>query len=152
MCNVCGHSVSTRTERAPAADIGQRRDILVVDDDHLIRRALTHILTQLGHVVFLAENGKEALDAMRVRTFDLLITDLFMPEMDGCLLAYVARRMSIRTPIILITGNDPHDVLPRVGHAPIDHIMFKPFGLAELKKVIDKFLPHDCFSNTTSAI
>lgn len=118
-----------------------RKDILVVDDDRLMREVLTHILTRLGHAVFPAASGKEGLDAIRGRAFDLIFTDLSMPEMDGIVLAYMARKMSIQTPIILITGNDRQDVLPRVAHKPINHIMFKPFGLTEVKNVIDKFLP-----------
>lgn len=137
----CVSGRSAQATKRGASMEGNCRDILVVEDDGFMRTFLTHILTRLGHAVFLAENGKEGLDALRVRAFDLIITDLSMPEMDGISLAYIAKKMSIPTPMVLITGNDRADVLPKAARAPIDHIIFKPFGLAEVRNIIDKFLP-----------
>ena len=116
------------------------RNILVVEDNESIRTFLSLLLTRMGHSVVLAENGGEGIRALQKRHFDLIISDLSMPEMDGISMAHVIKKMSIHTPMILMTGNDRESVLPKAARAPIDHIIFKPFSLAEVRNVIDKTL------------
>ncbi len=59
------------------------RHILVVDDDLLVAGLMADILTAEGHVVDLAKNGREALEMLAVRSYDLIVSDLRMPELDG---------------------------------------------------------------------
>ncbi|MBA3027517.1 MAG: response regulator [Desulfobacteraceae bacterium] len=116
------------------------RQILVVDDDELIQTMLAHIINNLGHSVFLVNNGHEGIHALRYRPFDLIITDLEMPKMDGIGLVSAVRTQSIQTPVILMTGSAREDVMRRASKVRIDHILFKPFHLTEVKSVINKLL------------
>jgi DNA-binding response OmpR family regulator len=60
-----------------------RINILVADDEDLIRRALSRVLANKGHQVFSAENGAKALDYINTEKIDLIILDLLMPEKNG---------------------------------------------------------------------
>ena len=77
--------------------------ILLVDDDEIFRKALQKNLENLGFEVNPAQNGKEAVEVLQRTTFDLVISDIRMPEMDGIeLTKYI--KANLKLPIILITG------------------------------------------------
>ena len=61
----------------------QAGSLLVVDDNRVNRLLLGRALEQLGHTVTFAENGRQALEILRQRSFDLVLLDIEMPEMDG---------------------------------------------------------------------
>jgi len=58
-------------------------NILVIDDDELVRETLDIVLQDAGHAVILAENGRIGLKRLDEQAVDLVITDLFMPEIEG---------------------------------------------------------------------
>ena len=78
--------------------------ILVVDDDRVIRAMSVHLLESAGHRVAEAANGLEALRLLREVAFDILITDLFMPEMDGLELIQSVRTAGSKIRIIAMSG------------------------------------------------
>lgn len=78
--------------------------ILLIDDEELIRETLVDGLTDAGHSVGEAENGKVALGLLADAEFDLIIMDVFMPEMDGVELIRVLRKKKDCPPIITISG------------------------------------------------
>ena len=84
-----------------------RKRILVAEDNDQFRRALVMLLEQAGYSVEDAENGKQAL--ARVKTtgwqFDLLITDLQMPDMDGLQLLTEVKRVDPQLPVLAISGS-----------------------------------------------
>jgi CheY-like chemotaxis protein len=94
----------------------------------------------LGFEVALAANGIEALAAFLDRSFDLVLTDLQMPVMDGLRLAGRIKERSPSTPVILLTGADRETVLPRVERESVDSVIFKPFQLVDLQKTVQKAL------------
>jgi CheY-like chemotaxis protein len=57
--------------------------VLIADDEYLIRWSLSHALAREGYEVICVENGREAIEAVRIQHFDFIITDLIMPESDG---------------------------------------------------------------------
>ena len=85
--------------------------ILMVDDSQTIRDMVAAFLVSLGYEVALAVNGIEALAVFLHRSFDLVLTDLEMPAMDGYILAGHIKRKSPGTPVILLTGSDRETVL-----------------------------------------
>jgi PAS domain S-box-containing protein len=100
-------------ERAPtgeppqdrvAVPIGRSLRVLVVDDEASVRLLLSRLLMRDGHIVREASGGREALNLLRTYPFDLLITDLGMPEVSGHLVAQCARDTQPSVPIILSTG------------------------------------------------
>ena len=75
--------------------------ILVIDDEEAIRESLYDIITSAGHQATMAERGQEGLDYFEKGMYDLVITDLRMPEMDGWELAQAVRDRKPHTPVIL---------------------------------------------------
>lgn len=78
--------------------------ILVVDDEDIIRESLSYILTKEKYEVTEAANGKVAFDMLKETSFDLVITDLEMPEMKGIELLDEIKKMNLQTSTIVITA------------------------------------------------
>lgn len=79
--------------------------ILIVDDERSIRNTLKDILEFEKHQITLAENGKQALEAVQTNVFDLVFSDIKMPEMDGIeLLGHLVER-EVEAPIVMISGH-----------------------------------------------
>jgi CheY-like chemotaxis protein len=78
--------------------------VLVIDDETFVRETLGEMLEVLSHKVVRAESGHEALQILAAQSFDLIFTDLSMPEMDGWEVAREIRRRRLETPIVLVTG------------------------------------------------
>ncbi|MBL7714867.1 MAG: response regulator [Bdellovibrionales bacterium] len=113
--------------------------ILVVDDDDAFRPALQGSLQGLGHEVLTAANGKKALEVLEKNTFDLVISDIRMPEMDGIALTQHVRS-AYNTPVILITGFseiletfDAHEL-------GAEEFLPKPFHREDLIRAINRCL------------
>lgn len=86
-----------------------RRLILLVEDDADLRSLYADVLTEAGHDVLTAIDGTEALAMLPAGPFDLVISDVAMPKMDGRSLAEAVRRQAPGTPVMLITGYAPDD-------------------------------------------
>ena len=114
--------------------------ILMVDDNEIIRDTVADFLLSLGYEVAVAVNGIEALAVFLEKSFDLVLTDLEMPAMDGYVLAGHIKKKSPATPVILITGADRGTVLKMVEQRPVDSIIFKPFMLDDLQASVQRAL------------
>jgi CheY-like chemotaxis protein len=92
-------------EKTPAPEPdSQRKRVLVADDEPSVRSSLDTILTAAGHEVILAVNGAEATRRWREFGADLVILDIFMPEMDGLEALAALRAHAPRLPIIVMSG------------------------------------------------
>lgn len=83
--------------------------ILIVDDERAIRNTLKDILEDEGHGVELAENGKQGLEKAKEQQYDLIISDIKMPEMDGKELLAALHESEIECPIVMISGHGDID-------------------------------------------
>jgi excisionase family DNA binding protein len=90
-------------QRAPASADARPR-VLVVDDEASIRDLLAKTLALAEYDVDLAPDGRTALERLRIIPYDLLITDLKMPGVDGLTVIREARRLKADLPVIIITG------------------------------------------------
>ena len=79
--------------------------ILVIDDERSIRNTLKDILDFEGYTVILAENGKQGLQLATESSFDLIFSDIKMPEMDGIELLGALRAAEVESPIVMISGH-----------------------------------------------
>lgn len=115
-------------------------NILVVEDSKPIRCMLKNILTGAGHVVSEACDGKEGLDIAARSNFDLIITDVNMPEMDGFELAKHLRQTSAFkfTPIIFLTSETSDENKIKGMEAGATAWLIKPFSPHKLIEVVDK--------------
>ncbi len=106
--------------------------ILIAEDDRELRRLFAHVLLKHGYAVKEAENGKEALDAMFADYYDLLISDIMMPEMDGYELVRELRGAGNHTPVLMITAKDAFDDMQRGFLSGTDDYMVKPVNIGEM--------------------
>jgi len=115
---------------------GRSRRILVVDDDGDIREVISNLLRFMGFDVALAGNGIEALAVFVENSFDLVVTDLQMPAMDGSQLAQLVKERSPNTPVIMLTGSDRETVWKKVKTGSVDSVIFKPFKLKDFQSTV----------------
>lgn len=115
--------------------------ILVVDDQRDMREALKAILTQGGHSVSEAENGKAAQEALELKDFDLVISDLQMPIVNGVeLLAWIKTNKPV--PVILVTGFAQILETQQAFDLGADEFFTKPFSYKAILKAIETLLVH----------
>ncbi len=106
--------------------------ILIAEDDHELRRLFAHILIKNGYSVKEVSNGQEALDAMDNDYFDLIISDIMMPVMDGYEFVRSLRDAGDNTPVMMITAKDAFDDM-RLGFlSGSDDYMIKPINVNEM--------------------
>ncbi len=111
--------------------------VLVADDEDIIRKLISDILTPCGCVVDLAPDGQEAIANLRENDYDLIITDVNMPGASGYDVLQAAAEGEKQTPVILITGfgYDPNHAILRACQAGQARTLFKPFKVIELLEV-----------------
>lgn len=110
--------------------------LLVVEDEQIVRFLLRDKLKSEGFKVTIAENGQEALNYLKKREFDLLLTDLGMPGMSGYQLSVEAKELWPDMPIILATGWESRIDRNKLEEYKIDYVVGKPFHFNEIIKVI----------------
>lgn len=114
---------------------------ILVAEDHLANRILIREqLELLGYTVDLAENGIIALKKFSEQQYDIVLTDLSMPELDGYELASHLRRQNKLVPIIALTASTAADDHRRCALAGIDDVILKPMLLADLSTALHKHL------------
>jgi PAS domain S-box-containing protein len=119
--------------------------ILIVDDHPSNRLLLEQQLKMLGFRVESAENGKVALKMWQEGQFTLVISDCYMPEMDGYEFSQAIRKIEAdkklsKTPIIALTANAFVDNKEYCSNSGMDEILIKPVNLTQLKMVLEKWL------------
>ncbi len=119
-------------------------NILLVDDEEPVRSFLKRGLEMDGHAVSTAENGADALDALTDpgATFDLLVTDIRMPIMDGIALALSAKREKPDLRILLMTGYAEQRERAKNLEAIVTDVLTKPFSLQDIRDAVAKALAH----------
>ncbi|MBB4762306.1 ATP-binding protein [Amorphoplanes digitatis] len=129
-----------RARRGETAPGGGRSRILVVEDDAEVRRIAVRILAGAGYRVTEAANGRVALDRINRGPFDLLLTDIVMPEMSGSRLAETVLLHHPGTRIVLISGYS--EECTRVRHLTVEGIemIHKPFTADELLGAVRRVL------------
>jgi two-component system cell cycle response regulator CpdR len=114
--------------------------ILLAEDDNDMRRFLVRALTKAGYEVISFDNGKSAYDRLREEPFELLLTDIVMPEMDGIELARKATEIDPALKVMFITGFAAVALNPD-NNAPKDaKILSKPFHLKDLVNEVERML------------
>ena len=112
--------------------------ILVVDDDNTLLKFFKIHLNKFFSRVIVVKNAKEAIEAMRVREIDLVISDIRMPRMDGLQLMGRVRRHDVGIPVMLISGGLLTDTEIAAVEAEADGFLRKPFSVDELHAFLDK--------------
>ena len=107
-------------------------NILIAEDDRELRQLFSHVLTRHGYTVTGVSDGQEALAAMDSDYFDLIITDIMMPVMDGYALVHQLREVGNTTPVLMITAKDAFDDMRMGFQSGVDDYMVKPINVNEM--------------------
>ena len=106
--------------------------ILIAEDDRELRQLFSHVLTRHGYTVSGVSNGQEALDAMDKDYYDMIISDIMMPVMDGYELVTQLREAGNTTPVLMITAKDAFDDMRLGFQSGVDDYMVKPINVNEM--------------------
>lgn len=118
----------------------QRARVLVVDDEEMARDNMARVIRKEGHIVETARNGIEALEMVRGREFDLIITDLKMDRMDGVQLTENIKQEAPKTEIVLVTGYASVDSAVNAFTKGASYYLSKPYKLDELRNTVNRIL------------
>lgn len=122
--------------------IAECKRILVVDDDDQILYVWRGALE--GHArewqVDTAQSGYEALDKIKTTPFDLIVTDLKMPGMDGCDLTVAVRRIAGNVPVIWITAYPEPGAQAKAEALGVARFVNKPIGIARIRQIVAQTL------------
>ena len=106
--------------------------ILIAEDDGELCQLFSHVLTKNGYAVRGVSDGQEALEALQGDYFDLIISDIMMPRVDGYELVSRLRSGGNQTPVLMITAKDAFDDMQRGFLSGTDDYMVKPVNVNEM--------------------
>ena len=106
--------------------------ILIAEDDRELRQLFIHVLSRQGYTVTGVENGQQALDALDADYYDLIISDIMMPVMDGYELVRQLREVENTIPVLMITAKDAFDDMRMGFQFGVDDYMVKPINVNEM--------------------
>ena len=125
---------------SPLQSNNSRPRVLVVDDEPSIRDLLSKMLALVDYLVDVASDGQSALEHMRLGRYDLLITDLRMPGMDGISVIHAARRLQADLPVIIITGFSTEASAIEAANLGVAGYLTKPFRVPKVLEATAKAL------------
>jgi signal transduction histidine kinase/CheY-like chemotaxis protein len=139
---------TTFTIALPTIQKRESAKILIVDDDQAIRAMLTEALTLNRSRPFLIEEASNGIEAsIKLGTYrpDLLILDIFMPEMDGLVVCRIIKNEPelSNMKVLISTGYPDHAKLDIIAKLGFDNVIYKPFDLAEFVKCVETILTAD---------
>src|SRR4051812_18878148 len=121
--------------------------ILLVEDSPEVSMAVREILATAGHTIEDASSGTEALKQLKAQKFDAIVSDIWMPGMDGIALLKEIRGAGNNIPIVVISGGAPNAPLtytaPLAATFGANAVVYKPFEKAELLKAVETVLSID---------
>lgn len=122
-----------------------KRKILVADDIRFITKTIERVLQNDGHHVDTCENGSQAIEKLKQGHYDLVITDIIMPEKDGIEVSKYVREQSNHsdTPIIAITGGGitiSTEIAVEAAYQHANAVLLKPFNMTALRETVGPYL------------
>ncbi|MHB0914679.1 MAG: response regulator [Thermoleophilia bacterium] len=112
--------------------------ILVVDDEAVIRDVCSQVLENLGYLVVTAGSGREALRLVSEDSFDVVVTDIMMPDMSGLELLEIIKRTSLEIQPVVITGLGTFEMATQADRLGAREFVVKPFTPDELGDAVSK--------------
>jgi DNA-binding NtrC family response regulator len=118
----------------------RRPHILVIDDEAIALSNMSHVLIKEGYDVTTCKDGESGLNALRHTRFDLVLTDLHMPGIDGMEVLQHVHVTIPETPVIMITGHATLDSAVKAMKRGAYHYIAKPFRLDEAREIVKSAL------------
>jgi CheY-like chemotaxis protein len=122
----------------------ENKRILIADDEKVLRMLMAEALKSYDYEIDVVKNGIEAISYIEKRSYDLIITDYMMPEMDGLELTRRIKAKYPSIPILVITGNGPVQDLLKSGATAC---IMKPFNIFELQNTVKNILKKERSEN-----
>ncbi|MPS65202.1 MAG: response regulator [Chryseobacterium sp.] len=113
--------------------------ILIAEDDELILKTIEHKLLKEGYEVVVTRNGKDAIDTIKEREIDLIITDIMMPFASGTEILAAVRSFGKKIPVIMLSSLGQEEVVLEAFDLGASDFMVKPFSPNELILRIKRF-------------
>lgn len=114
--------------------------VLITEDDERVRQTLIDVLVRAGHEVVGASSGRRALEVLSHWPVDLIITDVYMPEMDGIELLFSLRQTHAALPVVVISGGGSRgsggDVLESLELVGATRVLRKPLDIERLLAMV----------------
>jgi PAS domain S-box-containing protein len=123
-------------------EIGKSMRILYVEDDEALQQELTLLLSDIFETIILASNGKEGLEAFKKEPYDLVITDIRMPVMDGIKMIEEIRQINPKQPIIVTSAHNEVEYLVKLIHLGVDNFITKPLSSDPIFETLSKSVQH----------
>ncbi|UCC83700.1 MAG: response regulator [Gemmatimonadota bacterium] len=116
--------------------------VLIVDDEQSLTTVLAKVLGADGHKCRVASNGKDALALIEDTDFDVVVTDITMPEMTGIELLKLVKKRDREIQVIVITGHPDVDFAVEAIRSQVDDYLIKPFEMGQLRHAVYRALEH----------
>lgn len=140
------HAPEAALETMPTPGTGQRRKILVVEDNEINRFVAHQMLQKAGHIVKEAHDGREGVRLSETERFDLILMDISMPVMDGRAATRAIRSgngLSVNTPIVALTANAMAEEQEAFLSDGMNAVLTKPLSRDALETVVRKWANFD---------
>jgi CheY-like chemotaxis protein len=118
----------------------QNKNVLIIDDEPLITELLTTVLERMGCKSRVATCGKEGMETFEKDDFDMVITDLGMPDLSGWDVSKMVKQRKPHVPVIIVTGWGLDPDPQKVEESKVDRLLTKPFQIDQLEKIIKELL------------
>ncbi|MDR2934508.1 MAG: response regulator [Candidatus Adiutrix sp.] len=130
---------------SPADTPWKGKEVLVVDDYLAVRKTIKELVNSLGMVTTEAENGLKAQELLKARKFDMIITDLVMPEMDGFELTEAIKNdPALRPiPVVIISTHSDSKYIFRALRLGADDYLIKPPTAEMVSIILTRIFDHD---------
>ncbi len=116
------------------------KSVLIVDDEINLRRSLAYIIERAGYQVSMVADGAAALERIEKKTFDLIIVDLQLPDIEGIKLTSLINQVDERLPVIILTAHPIVEIEKEGKAIKVAAFLDKPIEPAEIIKKIEEVL------------
>jgi CheY-like chemotaxis protein len=130
--------IGIETEEEKLTIVPQNLNILLIDDEEPVCDIVKKTLKTDGHSVVTSLSGKKGIELCKNKAFDLVLTDITIPDMDGVELISKVKKIDGKVKLIVLTGHLAKEQLDRAKEAGADQILVKPFKKEDLYKAIGR--------------
>jgi EAL domain-containing protein (putative c-di-GMP-specific phosphodiesterase class I) len=129
---------SASTPPSSKARPERKTRVLLVDDDQLVLRGLGRVLRHHGYEITTATNGRDAAQLIDQHSYDVVLSDIAMPGMDGIQLLREVRARDLSVPVVMITGSPALSSAIQALELGAFHYLTKPIAIDDMERIIDK--------------
>ncbi|KID55883.1 hypothetical protein JF50_16185 [Pseudoalteromonas luteoviolacea] len=135
---------STNQQSFLSTEANNQHSILLVEDNHIYREMISDVLSNVGYDIEQVDDGLAAIKKIKLTQYDLIVMDLFLPNLDGLNTTKHIRNVgkNIKTPVIALTGNKNKQLVKKWAEHGLDGYILKPSTKQEILAVVNKAIGH----------